>query len=222
MATNNLTGISDYVEEANVLHMSGLRFHQGIRSVNMLAKMMEERFKCEEKMAHVLEHNSCDWSKKLADISSEGNGEFDHGSIYVAITKALMEPFEEAKIYNLVKNEGLGDDGPVHYLSSWKAQMESSQIQNKTMKLYSTAWDKQQSTLKEIEKAKEYFYMRKYKLEKGLRQLQADPPVLSSRAEAKLNKTLDRYREKCEVAQEVYKRSLKMAEEGRGKDLVVS
>ncbi|KAL3881932.1 hypothetical protein ACJMK2_028318 [Sinanodonta woodiana] len=220
MATNNLTGISDYVEEANILHMSGLRFHQGIRSVNMLAKMMEERFKCEEKMAHVLEDNSCDWSKKLADISSEGNGEFDHGSIYVAITKALMEPIEEAKIYNLVKNEGLGDDGPVHYLRSWKAQMESCQIQNKTMKLYSTAWDKQQSTLKEIEKAKEYFYVRKYKLEKGLRQLQADPPVLSSRAEAKLNKTMDRYREKCEVAQEVYKRSLKMAEEGRGKDLV--
>ncbi|KAL3881920.1 hypothetical protein ACJMK2_028306 [Sinanodonta woodiana] len=220
MATNNLTGISDYVEEANILHMSGLRFHQGIRSVNMLAKMMEERFKCEEKMAHVLEDNSCDWSKKLADISSEGNGEFDHGSIYVAITKALMEPIEEAKIYNLVKNEGLGDDGPVHYLRSWKAQVESCQIQNKTMKLYSTAWDKQQSTLKEIEKAKEYFYVRKYKLENGLRQLQADPPVLSSRAEAKLNKTMDRYREKCEVAQEVYKRSLKMAEEGRGKDLV--
>ncbi|KAK3578846.1 hypothetical protein CHS0354_010199 [Potamilus streckersoni] len=189
------------------------------RSVNMLAKMMEERFKCEEKMAHALQNNSCDWTKKLADISSAGNGEFDHGSIYVAITKALMEPIEDAKIYNIVKNEGLDDDGPVSFLRSWKAHIESSQIQNKTMKLYSTAWEKQQSTQKEIQKAKEYYHLRKYKLEYGLRQLHADPPVLSSRAEAKLQKSMDRYRVKCEDAQKEYKKLLKMAEEGRGKDI---
>ncbi|KAK3605191.1 hypothetical protein CHS0354_013001 [Potamilus streckersoni] len=130
-----------------------------------------------------------------------------------------MEPVEDAKIYNIVKNEGLGDHGPVTFLRRWKAQMERRNIQADTMKLYSTAWEKQQSTLMEIEKAKEYYHLRKYKLEYGLRQLQADPPVLSKHEDEILRKYMYYYRVKCENAQQDYKKRLITAEEEREKDI---
>ncbi|KAK3578843.1 hypothetical protein CHS0354_010196 [Potamilus streckersoni] len=233
------------VEGAYLLHKSGLRFTQGMREryvgherrvgsihadststgpqgipnrlVSVLADMMEERFKIEEKTAHVLQNYSCDWTKKLAEVSSSGNGDFDHG--YAAIIKALMEPMEDAKIYNIVKNGGLGDDGPVTFLRSWLKKMERSHIQQDTVKLYSTAWEKQRSAEEEIEKAMEYYHLRKYKLEYGLRQLQADPPVLSTHAATKLRHSAFRYHFKCQNAREKYKSLLKTEEAERGQAL---
>ncbi|KAL3882904.1 hypothetical protein ACJMK2_029206 [Sinanodonta woodiana] len=201
---------------AYIMQKSGFRFFQGIRSITMLIDLMEEYSECGERTARALQEYSHDWTKKLTDLSYSGNGGVWNGSIYSSIAKVLMEPMEDAKIYNLVKTKGFDNDGPVTFLRSWKTRMEGSQIPKETVKLYTTAWKKQISSVLEIQKAMEYYHWRKYKLETGLRLLQADPPILPFRAEENLRKSILRYLDKCQNTQEQYKTLLIMEKAGRG------
>ncbi|KAK3582057.1 hypothetical protein CHS0354_025664 [Potamilus streckersoni] len=173
--------------------------------MTMMVNLMEDYFKCEERTAHALQEYTCEWTKKMADISSSGNGDLWNGSIYSVITKVLMEPIEDAKISNLVKKDGFDNNGPVTFLRSWKDKMERSNIPKDTFKLYSTAWKRQISAVMEIQKA-----------------MKANPPVLSFRAEEKLRKSISRYHDKCQNAQEQYRRLLIMEEAGRGQRMAVS
>ncbi|KAL3846583.1 hypothetical protein ACJMK2_017559 [Sinanodonta woodiana] len=177
--------------------------------------MLESRCNAALKRSKMLQNLSCRWTKKFASIAMLGDGDSDHGTLYSAITRLLLEPVEEAKIHSRMRNEMVDLDGPLEMLRTWLSDMTESTVPHDALELYQQADKKQKRIEEEISDAMTKYHYRMQKLGRIRQVLENNPVLITAASKVELQRKEARYSEKAVRSKQEYLNILSQEREAR-------